>query len=355
MAKKLQVSDNPTTTWLDIPGGQSNLDSSAGEIDDTILGQSYHSGEVGLITWSLTGDAFYKGFPGYQAKIQKQGTSTVLTAATTTQVGATKTYQIDDTTKRRLDRSVAVVIKDAGATVATADIESIDYLFGRVTFVSGYTPTLPVTFDSGAYFPLATLAKANSYTLTMTADTKEDTDFATVQANGGYQAFSPGLRTVGLSLGGTFAPSVSNFRTELAARNEFLIEIDAAGDGLSIARGFFKLTTGGQSGAVGALEEETLDFTLNVPFLENPALDKPFGWEHDATTTLPSGIQKVLTGWETQTKLTAQYLPSGAAGQSPLDGVRGVVVVTGATLTGDMGSMNTFSVTLQGDGAYTVV
>ena len=49
-------------------------------------------------------------------------------------------------------------MKDNGVTVAAANIASIDYLFGQVTFVGGYTVTGPVTMDA-SYIPTATITE----------------------------------------------------------------------------------------------------------------------------------------------------------------------------------------------------
>lgn len=354
MAKTVEVSPDNGSTWYVLPGGTGEFVNEGESIEDTIFGHTFRSGLTGLIGWGINGNAIYKNFAGYLAKILQQGTATTFTAEAMTLVSG-KTYRINDTTKEIWDRSEATMdILDTAVSVAASNIKNIDYLFGQVTFVDSYTPSGAIT-ATGKYFPTTQLGKGRTFTLTLQADAIDDTDFATAQANGGYRTFTPGLRTVALELGGIFDATV-NSKSDLAARNELIIEIDPAGDGLSIARGFFRMITTGQSGDVGALEEETLNLTLNVPDeVTNPAVAIPFGWDHAANTTLSDAIKTILDAWSAETIIDARYLPQGATGQSPLDGVSGDVVVTDVSLTGGLSDMNTFVANLQGSGAYTEV
>lgn len=90
---------------------------------------------------------------GARAKTYLGGTPTTFSAEATTNTSG-KTYQITNAAKRVLDPATAVVVKDNGVAVPAADIASLNYLNGSVTFTSGYTPTTPITFDSGKYVPL---------------------------------------------------------------------------------------------------------------------------------------------------------------------------------------------------------
>lgn len=354
-AKKIRISNDAGVTWEELPGSQGAFNSEAEAVDDTILGQTFSSTDIGLLGWSVSSDGIFKGFSGYLAELKQVGTPAAFTAEAMTQVGATQTYAIADGTKEIWDRSDATMdILDNAVSVAAADIESIDYLFGRVTFVVGYTPTEPIT-ATGSFFPTAAAGCSNTYNLTMTADAIDTSCFNTAQANNGTRTFEPGLRTVNLELTGIF-DATESFKTVLLSRAEIIIEIDPAGDGSSIARGFFKLVTTGQSGAVGALEEETLNFALTVPDeTVNAQVEYPFNWRHTATTLSPA-IQWALTSWldELNTYLV-QYLPSGIEGASPNDGIEGAIVVTDISLSGGLSNMNTFQMELQGTDEYTVV
>src|SRR5690606_2833917 len=79
------------------------------------------------------------GSPGWKAKVKRSGTSTTFTDEPASLVSDT-TYQIDDETKQVWDRSAPVVVKDDGNEVDPDDIDHIDYLYGKATFIGGYTP-----------------------------------------------------------------------------------------------------------------------------------------------------------------------------------------------------------------------
>lgn len=354
MAKVINLSDDDGVTQYALPGSEGSFNNEAEAIDDTILGQTYQSNEVGLVGWGVSSNGIFKGFAGYVAEIKVPGTPTGMTDEPTTLVSG-KTYQIDDVTRRVLDRTVAITIDDSAAPVAAADILNIDYLFGRVTFVASYTPSGAITFETASYLPLVTAGKANTYNLTMTAESIDESDFTTVQGNAGTRVFKPGLRTVSLELGGIF-DSTESFKTDLTDRNELIIDIDPAGDGSTLARGFFKIATASQAGAVGALEEETVNFVLQVPIEEtNPAVEFPFSWEF-INTTLAQAIQVAITSWLTEDNtVEVQYLPLGAVGQTPLDGIEGDVIFTDISLSGGLSNMNVFTLEMQGTDQYTVV
>jgi hypothetical protein len=200
---------------------------------------------------------------------------------------------------------------------------------------------------TGKYFPTTVLGKAQGYTLTQTANPINDTTFEAAQANGGYLTHSPGLRTVNLDVDGVYALS-SGFAALLQARTELIIEINPDGNGKSLARGFFKLATQNQSGDVGALEEESLSFVLNVPDPAiTPPVELPFGWYHDPTTTLSTAVKNCLDSWIAETKVDVRYMPDGVAGD------KGDAVITELTLSATLDEVNRFAVSFQGDGALT--
>jgi len=337
-AKLIQVSDDAGANWHTLPGGSGNLNREAGQIGDTIFGATYQSNEAGVINWNIGANALYKGFAGYLAEVKKQGTSTAMTVEAMSLV-AGKTFKIDDTAKEIWDRSQTLTVFD-NAIDHNADVE----------FDSGYTVLTPVTV-TGNFFPTVVLGQGTSFTLSQGADAIQTTTFVIAQANGGYHTFDPGLRTVGLEMANIFADA-SGFNADILARTEFIIELDPVGDGLSICRGFYKLVTVNQDGDVGALEEETINFNLNVPEGGDPSIltsELPFDWRHDALSTLSTSVQKMLEAFTNETKLDARYLHDGVNGQT------GQIVVTDLSLSGGLEAMNDFTVTLQGDGVLTNV
>ncbi len=350
-AKIVQVSDDAGANWHILPGGSGEINRDGESIDDTVFGQTFQSQESGIIGLSISATALYKGFAGYVADIKKQGSSTAMTTESMTLVSG-KTFKIDDAAKEIWNRAIAITVFD-NAVDHTADVESIDYLFGTVTFKSAYSVTEPITV-TGEYFPTAVLGKATGFTLSMTADTKDTTDFPTAQANSGFRTVDPGLRSVQVQLDGVYALA-SGLAANLTARDELIIEINPDGNAKSVARGFFRAITQGQSGDVGALEEEAVTFALNVPLtgLGTGSIDisvaRPFGWFHAADTTLSLAIQKILTAWEDETKIRVQYLPDGVAGDD-IDSV-----VTDVSMATALSDMNEFTCEFTADGAATAV
>lgn len=334
-AKTIKISDDAGANFYTLPGNQGEISNEAGELDDTIFGQDYKSGQPNLINWNISANALYKGFAGYLVDVKKSGTPTSMTGEATTLVSG-KTYKITNAAKNVWSRNHAVTVSDGGGAINASNIESIDYLFGRVTFISGFTPSGSVTI-AGYYLPMTLMAKYRSYTLTQTCDAIDETTCPDAQVNGGRRIFDYGLKTVSLELSGVY--DVSNgYRTLLEAREELIIEINPDGDSESVARGFFRNISQNQSGNVGALEEETTSFTLSVP--EGLTIP-PFKWIHTSSSLSPA-VVKMITAFESSTKLLARYLPNGE------DGVEGEVVVTDLSLSGGIDAMNEFTVSLQG-------
>jgi hypothetical protein len=344
--KKVDISDDGST-WFTFPGDTGSLQSQATNIKDTVFGQNFESNQAGLISWTLDADGMYKGFAGYVATIKKSGTSTATTNEATTNL-ATRVYQITNTIKRTFDRSVAVVVKDNGVD-QTANVLSIDFMFGIITFKSTYTVVGPVTATYN-YLPLAAIAKGQGFTLSQTTSVIDTTDFPTAQSNGGFKTSDYGLRTVALDVNGVFAIT-NGWLAALTARNELVVEICPDGNQKSIARGLYKVVTEGQSGKVGELEAEQIKFVLSVPDPSAvPLFGAPFSWAHDPTTTLSMSLQKALTAWQNGVPTeNFRYLEDGTNGQ------KGTGVITDLTLTGGLDVMNTFAIKVMGNGGLTVV
>jgi hypothetical protein len=337
MAKRIRISRDDGATWRTLPGNSGEFNTEMGQLEDTIFGADYESNFPGIGSWTIDANAIIKGYAGYMAKIMRGGTPTAMTGEATSLISG-KTYQITSTTRRVIDRNAAVSVLDNGDAVDAADIESIDYLFGRVTFASGYTVTGPITI-TGQYIPMEQVARGNSYTLTQTANAIDDTDFETAQANDGLRKYVPGLKTVALELGGIYDES-NDWSTILFGRDELLIEIDPTGTGKSVARGFFRANTQGQSGDVGAQEEETVSFSLSVPDVDN--MEAPFRWAHTNDTPLNLAVRDALAAWQDEEVIMIAYIPDGAVGKM------GEGVITDLTLSGGLDGMNEFTVSVQG-------
>jgi hypothetical protein len=338
MAKKIQVSNDGGSTWADIPGPSGSMSRDGEQIDDTILGQAFQSQQPGLISWSTDATGYYKGFPGYHATIKEIGaSSTSVTGGAMSQENG-QTYRIDNAAHEIWDQSATTTIYDNGAQVADSNIESIDYLFGRVTFVSGYTVTGPVTADF-SYYATNTVGKGRQISLSQTANPVDNTDLPTAQANNGFRTYEVGLRTVAVSLSGVY-DAASGFFTALKNRDETILEINPDGNSQSVARGYFKPSSQSQSGNVGALEDEEVQFVLSV----QSADVTPFAWDHAAATTLADSLMWLLDAWEGGTTIDARYLPDGSTGY------QGTAVPTDVSMNVTLDGMVEFSANLQGSG-----
>ena len=340
MAKRVRISADDGTAWYTLPGNTAEMSNEAGELDDTIFGQDFSSTFPGLIGWTINANGLFKGYAGYVTTIKKAGTSTVMTAEPMSLV-AGKTYQITAATKRMMNRAVTTSVLDNAVAVAVSNIQNIDWLFGRVTFVPGYTPTGPITL-TGAYFPTAAVGCANSFTLTQTANAIDNTCMDTAQVNDGHRTFEYGLKTVSLDLEGIFKTS-NGFRDLVISRSEVIIEIDLAGDGKNVARGFFRAANTNQSGDVGDLEQETITFNLSVPD-SDVAVAYPFSWLIASDSTMSQALRIAIAAWQSADEIDVQYLPDGVTG------VEGDAIITDLSLAGGLEAMNEFTINFQGSG-----
>lgn len=335
--KELRVSADDVTYYV-LPGNTGDISFEGSQLDDTIFGQEFSSSETGLINWTVSGNALYRGFAGYNSIVRRNGAATTsFTGETLAQVDSSQTYRISDPTKAVWDWDAGVTIKDGGTPVVASNIEEIDYLFGEVTFVSGYSPTGSITAD-GEFYTMATYGRANSFSLTQTADTTDTTSFEDAQANGGFNEFRATLLTADLELSGFYRSDNDNFG-ELSNRNSFILELDVAGDGTSIARGVYKVGSASQSGDVGGDEESTLSLTLAVP-----EGIKPFGWQHSSASIIPQGLLVIQDGWINRTPIYVEYLPEGQGKY----GYTGQAIVTDASISSGVDAMVEASVSLQG-------
>lgn len=341
MAKRIQIAALEAGPYYTLPGNSAELSNENGELADTIFGQEFSSSESGIGSWSVTSNALYKGFAGYIVALKKSGVSTAMTDEAMTLVSG-KTYKINAASKIIWDTAVAISFEDNAVAIADADIESINYLAGTVTFTAGYTVTGPITLAAGNYLPTAEISGSKTFTLTMTSAAIDSTDIPTAKANGGFKTFDPGLNTASFELGGIYKTANGNIAS-LIAREPLVVEVNPDNAGKSVARGIFKYQSQNQSGEVGALEEENVTLNLNVPDVEK--LATPFTWLHTVDTKLNQGIIILMNAWLNKTKVWVKYLPDGTTGHT------GEAVVTDLSLSGGLEAMNEFSLTLQGSGA----
>jgi len=101
----------------------------------------------------------------YNTTLEMTGTSTAMTGEAMGGTGAGP-YQITNSAKRVINPLVALTFYDNGID-CTADVLTVDYLFGKVTFTGSKTGPITVT---GEYLPRLTFAEGKSVSTALTAD-----------------------------------------------------------------------------------------------------------------------------------------------------------------------------------------
>jgi hypothetical protein len=349
-AKRVRISTD-NATWYTLPGSQGTFHSMMGQTTDTVFGQNFESKQPDIGSWEVTSDAIFKGVVGYNAVISIPGTPTTMTAEACALVSG-KTYQITNAAHRVISFNDSLTVLD-NAVDHTANVSTIDYLTGTITFLSAYTPTGPITV-TGKYIPLVAVSKAKSFNLTQTSTTIDSTGYDDAQGNSGFKVQSSGLLTVSLTING-IQKIQNGWEALLVARGICYVQIDldTTNPGVNVFRGFFKLNDRNEAGNVGALETEDIKMDLWVPY--SNFLAWPASWYFTGGSTMPVAIQEILTSFYTQTLIYCQYLPTGTVGNTPMDGLTGQGFVSECTLANTVDGLNTFTVHIMGTGTPTAV
>lgn len=341
MSAKLVRTSRNGTDWNILAGNDASIDLDGEELENTIFGSDFSSSITGIISHSFSGNAMFRKTAGFEARLKTvSGNATAFTAEAFTADG--DWYVITDRTKSLWDRTTEVVFSDGVGVIDPDDIEQVDYLNGRVKFISGFSVTGSVTAD-GEFLTTAEFACARSIDLTQSLDTIETGCFESIGANGGFELYKGTLRTVSADIEG-FYRSTNDFYQTLLDRDEILIEIDLDGKGTSVARGYFRVITDGYTGGVGGDETESVSFTLSVPegFV-------PFSWYFGATSEAPASVKDIIWAWENKQELYIQYYPEGLGSR----GFQGQYIVTDASISTAVDAIGEVSVSGQGTGAIT--
>lgn len=337
-AKNVRVSADGID-YFTLPGSTADLSLDSASVDDSIFGTTFTSTQPTLITWSMSSNGYFKGFPGYKATLKRAGTPTAFTAEAT--VSKDGGYYIVDRTKS-IWVIGSVTVLDNAIAVDEADIDYIDYLQGGVVFVDGYVETGPVTV-TGQYYPTSRICYAQTFSLTQSADTENITDLCEADDNGGFGVFSYQRQNVELSLDG-FYNDGSEFLADLLSRESVIIEINPDGQGKSVARGFFRATSTSQTGDVGSTETESATYALSVP--ENVRF--PFKWYHATDSAIPAAVKLILDAWEGREEIFVEYTAENSANTRS-----GKVLIADTSLDGGVEDINEFSFDFQGSGELT--
>lgn len=163
----------PDGSWMSFPGIVESYDLSAADSGKVVFGAKivYQGAIAGGITVAAAGaglptDAVVAAAnPGSATTVKTLGTTTALTAEACTLVSG-NTYQITNTTHRVLDPLVARTYKGNAVAIPGAQVQSENFLFGKVTFTQA--ETAPITVDTGSYRPVAAIAVVKDWKITVT-------------------------------------------------------------------------------------------------------------------------------------------------------------------------------------------
>ena len=188
---------------------------------------------------------------GFQAKIKKSGTSTSFTGESMT-VTTGNTYQIDDSAKQVFNFNSTFTFYEDAVAISDSDIDSIDYMYGKVTFSTSKTGSITV---DGAYYPMGNIAGAYQATQNSTNQVLNTTSFE----NQGYVEKLPNQKDIIVTCT-RFDDLSKDFQDILEGGNSIVIEfLPSTGNG---NRGWYVLDSASQNLDMSNVIEESLSFQL---------------------------------------------------------------------------------------------
>lgn len=195
------------------------------------------------------------GVAGYKTTVKIMGTATAMTnEAMSTHTTVANTFRVTDPTKRIFQRGGSYTVKVGTTTVAGANVTNIDYINGRVTL--NFAPIGSVNI-TGNYLPVASVAGANSYTMAISNELGDDTDYSSQ----GYRSRKPLLKdvTVTVARWDNVDVALSNL---IVNDTLTVLEINPGNQG-AIAKGYFRCETDNRSGGVDSFEQSDMSFVLD--------------------------------------------------------------------------------------------
>jgi hypothetical protein len=192
------------------------------------------------------------GTAGYGATVKKSGTSTSFTDEGMSNTSE-NTWQIDDQDKEVFDRHTVPTFKDNTVVIDSADIQSIDYLYGLVTFTGSKSGPITV---SGDYIPMTEIVGAKDVSLNRTSAILDDTDIS----NEGYHTKKSGIHDASITLG-RWDDISHAFTDVINARTSVVIEV--APSSSKSYRGWFVAESSAQNLDLNALIDESVSFQLD--------------------------------------------------------------------------------------------
>ncbi len=203
---------------------------------------------------------------GYLASIIVTGSTAVTMTAEAMSGSGAGPYTISTATKDVWDPTATFTFYDNGVAISSADILSIDYLLGKVTFTASKTGPITVT---GKYYVKYTVTDGSEISFELTRDVLDTTVFD--PTTGG-----PRTRMMGLiDCSGTIhlknrididynsGGNVRAFLTDLLDGNTFVLSMRPKGSGTApVLRMWVYVTKGAQDLKIDQLVEGDVDFQL---------------------------------------------------------------------------------------------
>jgi len=189
---------------------------------------------------------------GKSAKIKKSGVATSVTDEAMSNT-AGNTFQIDNLARQVFDKTSEPTFYEDSVEIATSDISSINYLYGKVTFSTAKSGDITADIT---YMPMSNVAMAKSFTMNKTQQIFEASTF---DYDHNYITKKCGLKDVVITIS-RFDDNTRVYSGVLEAGTPVVLEL--APDTNKSYRGWFLLDTEGIEVDLNALNEGSLNFTL---------------------------------------------------------------------------------------------
>jgi len=332
--KKVNVSIDGVD-WKEVPAESPTLNKNVVMQENTDLSNTtgFKSRLQGLKDFNLGLEGNFSPGLTYQFNIKKSGTSTGMIDETMSNIVG-NTFKIDDADKEIFDREVTPTFEDNGVPVDAADIESIDFLVGTVTFTAARTEPVTVT---GNFIPVTATVCVNQGSLDMNIELEEDTNIKS--ATNGWKTRVPKLKDVSMSLT-AFNDLNKDFFGHIDNADIILAEITLGTVDPQIIRGWFIVESDNDTGGVADVETEEISLQLDGDALSS------FTWIYP-TSGFNEALRILTDFFFNEGDLHAQILPENDIAK----GFEGQVVMESFSLTLDINGKVTFSSSLQGNGA----
>lgn len=198
----------------------------------------------------------------YKGKVYVTSYSSDATTGAACSLVSGKTYQLDNAARQFIDPLTAVVVKDNGSTVSAGNIDEINYLFGYVTFDSGYTVTGAITMDY-SYFPRTEVATIMDGSHSLEVEELDCTVWGVI-----YKQFIAGqlMANMDFTVCGTYATSIEgteDLNDLFIAGRLFCFEWQLNGDSpttVKVWRAYGFVTNVETSAAQGGVLQHSLTF-----------------------------------------------------------------------------------------------